>query len=255
MTTRLKLLWVFTLLLCASCSEDENNENAVEQVNVTIDFSHSWDGEEVTNADFNTLKYTNANGEQMSIELLRYLVSDVTFTSSEGESIVIEGYNLVDVTNNSGLSTALGQTIQAGTYQVSFTFGFDNEDNLDGAYLDLNSASWNVPMMLGGGYHYMQLEGKYLAADATEVGYQYHAIRAVDITGDEPRFQDTFFEVNLGTVNLIENGTITVDMNIAEWFKNPNQWDLNSLGQRLMPNFDAQVMMFENGQSVFQLAN
>ncbi|MEM1339336.1 MAG: MbnP family protein [Bacteroidota bacterium] len=250
-----KLLWVFTLLFFISCSEDENDENEVTLLNVTLNFSHNWDGEEVTNADFNTLKYTNANGEQMSIELLRYLISNITFKPLEAERIAIDGYNLVDVTNNSGLSMTINDDISAGTYEIAFTFGFDNEDNSDGAYLDLNSASWNVPMMLGGGYHYMQLEGKYLATDATEVGYQYHAIRAVDITGDEPRFQDTFFEVNLGTITITEDTTITVDMNIAEWFKNPNQWDLNVLGQQLMPNFNAQVMMFENGQNVFQLAN
>ena len=42
-------------------------------------------------------------------------------------------------------------------------------------------------------------------------------------------------------------------MNIAEWFKNPNTWDLNVLNNMLMPNFNAQIMMFENGQNVFSL--
>ena len=35
-------------------------------------------------------------------------------------------------------------------------------------------------------------------------------------------------------------------MNIAEWFKTPNTWDLNALNNMLMPNFDAQILMFEN---------
>ena len=42
-------------------------------------------------------------------------------------------------------------------------------------------------------------------------------------------------------------------MNIAEWFKNPNTWDLNVLNQMLMPNSSAQIMMYENGQNVFNL--
>ena len=37
-------------------------------------------------------------------------------------------------------------------------------------------------------------------------------------------------------------------MNVAEWFKNPNEWDLNALHSFLMPNFNAQIMMSENGQ-------
>jgi hypothetical protein len=42
-------------------------------------------------------------------------------------------------------------------------------------------------------------------------------------------------------------------MNIAEWFKNPNLWDLNVLNTVLMPNFDAQKMMSENGRNVFSV--
>ena len=42
-------------------------------------------------------------------------------------------------------------------------------------------------------------------------------------------------------------------MNIAEWFKTPNEWNLNQLNSSLMANSDAQVKMFENGQNVFSL--
>jgi hypothetical protein len=42
-------------------------------------------------------------------------------------------------------------------------------------------------------------------------------------------------------------------MNIAEWFKNPTIWDLNELNTVLMPNFNAQKLMSENGKSVFSL--
>jgi len=40
-------------------------------------------------------------------------------------------------------------------------------------------------------------------------------------------------------------------MNIAEWFKNPYTWDLNELNTVLMPNFEAQLLMSQNGKSVF----
>ena len=42
-------------------------------------------------------------------------------------------------------------------------------------------------------------------------------------------------------------------MNVAEWFKNPNTWNLNQLNTVLMPNFEAQKMMNLNGRSVFSL--
>jgi hypothetical protein len=42
-------------------------------------------------------------------------------------------------------------------------------------------------------------------------------------------------------------------MDIAQWFKEPYLWDLNLYNQMLMPNSTAQILMFENGQNVFQL--
>lgn len=237
-------------LIVFSCHEDKDDN--ITNTSIAFNFSHNWDGEEVSSSNFNTIQYTNANGEQLSIEKLRYLISRITFTNLNGEAYVLEGYNLVDVTNNSGLTFSSSIQIPFDTYTVSFVFGFNNDDNYQN-YTDLNSESWNVPEALGGGYHYMQLEGKFIDNASAEVGYAYHAIRAVDATEDELEFTDTFIEVDLGEFELVNNVVFNVEMNIAEWFKNPNTWDLNELNNALMPNHDAQVMMFQNGQNVFSL--
>ena len=233
-----------------SCNKDKD----VSQVQITFKFSHNWDGTAVSNANFNSIIYTNANGEDLSITKLRYLISKITFEKSSGETFILDGYNLVDVTNNTNQSFTPITTIPDGDYsKVSFTFGFDNDDNYNENYIDLNSASWNVPELLGGGYHYMQLEGKFIDNTTTETGYAYHTIRAVDNSGATQVFQDTFFEVDVGAVNITNNANFNIEMNIAEWFKNPNTWDLNVLNQMLMPNSSAQIMMYENGQNVFNL--
>lgn len=245
-------LTILIIALLTSCHTD--NDDKITQVSATFNFNHFWNDSEMTNTDFNTIQYTNAKGDQLSIEKLRYLISRITFESLSGETYVLDGYNLVDVTNGTNLSFTSTTTIPTGDYsKVSFTFGFNNDDNYNFNYQDLNSTSWNVPAMLGGGYHYMQLEGKFIDNTATETGYAYHALRAVDNSGPTQKFQDTFFEVNLGSVTITENVTLNIKMNIAEWFTTPNTWDLNVLNNMLMPNFDAQVMMFENGQNVFSL--
>ncbi|WOD44762.1 MbnP family protein [Hwangdonia lutea] len=243
---------VFVFLLITSCSEE--SDDTTTQANITFNFTHNWDGTPVSNANFNSIQYTNANGEQLSITKLRYLISKFTFQKSNGEKIILDGYNLVDVSNGTDLSFTPTVSIPTGNYNyVYFTFGFDNDANYNGNYPDLNSASWSVPSMLGGGYHFMQLEGKFIDNTATETGYAYHAIRAVDNSKTPQEFQDTFFEVDLGAVTITNNTTFNIEMNIAEWFKNPNTWDLNVLNNMLMPNFNAQIMMFENGQNVFSL--
>jgi hypothetical protein len=246
-------LLILSLVILFGCNSD--SDDTISSVNVTMAFSHYWEDMQVTNSDFNTLNYTNVKGNLLSIERLRYLISDIEFTKTNGETILLEGYNLVDVTNQTNLSFTPYQKILTGTYSnVSFVFGFVNEKNIDGAYNDLNAVSWNVPLMLGGGYHYMQLDGKFLNSNNESQGYNYHAIRAADNPGPNPTFpQDTFFRVNLGAITIAADTEISVAMNIEEWFKNPYSWDLNVYNQMLMPNSEAQIFMYQNGQNVFSI--
>ena len=44
-------------------------------------------------------------------------------------------------------------------------------------------------------------------------------------------------------------------MDISQWFENPYLWDLNEYNQMLMPNSAAQILMFNNGQNVFNLGS
>lgn len=251
-------LILFSTLCFTACSDDNDDNLTVKtEAKTTFNFTHNWDGTAVASSDFNTIQYTNANGEMLSIEKLRYLISDITFTKANGESIVIEGYKLVDLTNND-LNYIPEMKIPVGAYtNVSFTFGFDTEDNTDGTYTDLNTANWNVPNvpMLGsiGGYHYMQLEGKFMNSTTPETGYAYHTIRAADGSTNPPTIEETFIDVNLGSITISNNVSFEIKMNIAEWFKSPNTWDLNVWGNTLMPNFAAQKQMNENGQNVFSL--
>lgn len=252
MKLKILIIILIAILNFSSCGEDFD-DNSIPVTEVTFKFEHSWDDEMVTNANFNTIQYTNQNGEMLSIERLRYVISDITFTSSTNEIFEQDMYHLVDLADTNSLIYALQTQIPQGTYNVSFTFGLDNEDNSENL-INLNSASFNVPESMEGGYHYMQFDGKFINSSNQEQGFNYHAIRAVENAGPNPSFpQDTFFSVNLGSINLSTSTAIEIKMNIAEWFKNPITWDLNEYNQMLMPNASAQIMMFENGQSVFSL--
>ena len=192
----------------------------------------------------------------LTLSKLVYLISDITFTSSTGEVFEPGDYNLVDARVGTGTIFTPNVELPEGEYVVSLTYGFDDEDNQDGVYLDLNVADgvgWGVPAPLGGGYHYMRMEGMYNNNMGDQVAYQYHNVRA-NMPGTDPVItQDTSINVDLGIINIVEGTTIEVKMNVAEWYRTPNLWDLNVLFTVLMPNFDAQIMMNENGQTVFSL--
>ncbi|MTE27032.1 MbnP family protein [Winogradskyella ouciana] len=241
-----------SIMLLTSCSSNDDGETPT--VSTTFKFTHNWDGALIRDYNFGPIQYINANGDIIGFERFRYLISDIVFTKANGEQIELDVYNLVDLTNEVNMEYTPETQIPPGSYtNVSFTFGLDNEDNSEN-HLDLNSASFNVPDNLGGGYHYMQFDGKFINSNMQEQGFNYHAIRAVDNPGANPTFpQDTFFTVNLGAINVTNDVEIEVQMNIAEWFKSPNLWDLNVYNQMLMPNSTAQIMMYENGQDAFSL--
>lgn len=236
-----------------SCSED-NDINAVP-IGITLNFSHSWGETAVTSADFNTIKFVNENEDTLSITRLRYLISEVTLTHESGTITTLDDYNLVDVTNNEGVSFSTSAAILPGDYtSITFRFGFSEENNTDGIYTGLNTASFNVPEMLGGGYHYMQFDGNYRNSSAIESPFNFHMISAIDLAAGTPR-EDTSFVLNIGAVKVGGNTNINIDMDISEWFKSPNTWDLNEDDIDLMSNYDAQLLMNRNGASVFSLVD
>jgi hypothetical protein len=256
---------ILLILICFSlCNCKDEKECCVfpESAEVTLKFNHNWDGIPISSNDFNELKFTNENGETLSITRLRYVISNVTVTknassSRDGSSYSFNEYNLVDLTNNTNLSFTLSEPVVKDNYSsISFTFGFTDSNNKSGVYQDLNVANFNVPAMLGGGYHYMQFDGKYLDINNEEAPFNYHAIRAVDRSDpNNLKFEDTSFTVNLDNISIEGNTTININVNLAEWFKNPNTWNLNELNTVLMPNFEAQKLISANGKSVFSVVD
>lgn len=227
---------------------------AATTASVTITFTHNFDGTGVTANDFNTIQYTNLFGNQMSISKLKYLISDVRFYKSNGDSVVVDGYKYVDLTNSSTLSYAIGN-IGHDTYTgMGFIIGFDENDNISNQYTDLNALSWNWPAGLGGGYHYMQLEGQYIDSTSATGNYTYHYGTAKDGSVSPAIFESNYTFAQIDGVTISGSAVnIEIKMNIAEWFKNPYTWDLNVYSTTLMPNYNAQILMKQNAPTVFSL--
>ncbi len=235
------------IITLSSCGDDKDCCLNFEPVNVTLKFTQNWDGVPVTSSDFNDFKFTTQNGESISINRLRYVLSNISVGNA------IKNYHLINIEQSLDSEILFEQIPQGSTF-VKFTFGFSDAENTDGTYQDLNSVSFNVPGILGGGYHYMQFDGKYKDTNNQDENFNYHVIRAVNRTDPTNLvFEDTSFEIDLGTMEITSDITLEIKMNIAEWFKNPNTWNLSELNTILMPNFEAQKMMSANGRSVFSL--
>lgn len=236
-----------------SCSQDK--DISLSPVAITLNFTHSWGEDDISSSDFNELKFTNENEQTLNIESLRYVISEITLIHESGVTTILDDYNLVDLTNDVGLSFTTSESILPGDYvSASFRFGFSNNLNIDGAYPNLNTALFNVPGLLGGGYHFMQLDGMYIDNNNQETAYNYHVINAFD--GSNPNDTvDTSFSVNIGGLTIGSKTNINMKMDVSEWFKNPNMWDLDEFDTNLMGNYDVQLLMNQNGSSVFDLVS
>jgi len=237
----------FTIL---TCDNDDNNQQPVD---VTFAFTHNWDGTIIDAQNLTSTTVTNQNGEIMEFTRLRYLISQFELVNENGTTYSFDGYKFTDLSNSQSYDfTPVNNTIPPGNYTLKFIWGFNQADNIDGDYVELNSASWNWPPMLGGGYHFLQFDGFY-NVNTTPSIFNFHNGTA-RVSTNPNVFEQNFVNIELPSmITITNNATIEVEMNIAEFFKNPHQWDLNVLDTPLMPNYNAQKMMQDNVETVFSI--
>ncbi len=208
---------VFLLPSLSSCKKETVSKDA----KVSFSFNHYVDGQTL---EFDTIKYTNEAGNQYGVSTLKYFVSDFVLTDADGKSVNFEGAFFVDakeIENNSFVSST---TIPAGTYnKLSFVFGLNDEMNINAAFPNPpeNIMEWPVP--LGGGYHYMKLEGKFDSANIIK-NFQAHTGRLME--------NPHFINISISDLNLLIDGsdkTINLNMDVNKWWVTPNTLDLNNI--------------------------
>ena len=72
-------LTILTFALVFVACEKDNDDNISPVTVVNFKFTHKWEETEVSNSDFNSIQFTNAYGNELSIERLRYLISKIKF--------------------------------------------------------------------------------------------------------------------------------------------------------------------------------
>lgn len=234
---------VLGLFSCTNKSDDVNPQPA--QSSIIFSFNH-FVGSQI--ADFNSIKYTNAYGNMYSIETLKYFVSDIALYTSDGGIVLIDDEHYVDARDESTWVFDPEIKISTGEYiAVSFIFGLNEEKNISGSYTNPPESNMEWPMAMGGGYHYMKLEGKHDSAGVTK-NYQAH-------TGATMGNQN-YIRVSLPNSGFIATGAgvqIAFKMNINNWWVSPNTLDLNEITS-IMGNQPMQVKLHDNGkEDVFSI--
>ena len=254
---RLKNVILLVIISCLIVMTSCNKKRDESSGKLTIKFSFSVDNE---NFQQDTLKYRNAADNLYEVNEIKFFISDFTLHTSDNQSITIKDNNSIHYTDYDlpkTLTWAISDEIAVGTYKtISFRFGLSDEKNKTHYFVNPPESNMSWPDALGGGYHYMMINGKWLKNNIL-TPFNFHLGRGQQYDGENiTGFIDNSFVVTVpaSSFTMDENGvTLTLNMNINNWFCTPEIFDFNHFGGAIMTNQTAQEVARANGQNVFSI--
>jgi hypothetical protein len=205
-----------------------------------------------TSKPYPSMPYTT-NNTPYNIQRLWYILSEIKLHKDNGEYILLKEFHFVNAESQNTLTYNAG-TISNGNYtSISYTMGLNNLMNVSNTYVNEDfHASMFWPEFLGGGYHYMKLEGAY---NFDSTFYNTHTGALGTSNNDPDRIDNSFTkteEISLIIDEFHISTNIDFNMNIHNWYNNPN---VISLESSIMGNSAIQSQLQENGmQDVFSIS-
>lgn len=251
-----KLILLYSVLaIISSCGRKSNNGK------LQIQFEHRVNGQTLVK---DQMIYTNAAGNQYTISGLKYFISDVKLHRHDGSIIAIGSVkpaHFIDIDYLNTLTWHVPDDIPAAVYDsISFTFGLNEQLNTSNSFVNPPESNMTWPEVLGGGYHFMMMDGWYNDLHDVRSPFSFHlgtgqiyegSMEAMIITG----FVQNYFHIKLPTSSfkIIDNQTKQVKfiMNIDSWFTTPVDWDFNHWSSMIMQNQAAMQTIKVNGGDVF----
>lgn len=216
---------------------------------VSITFSFTFNGEPLI---FGDKEYTIASGNKIKIADIQYFISDPVFVGQRGQSRGFQKesnrIHYVDSDLPATLKWEIDEPLPSGIYDyVEFIYGLDSAYNHTGMFLNAPESLMFWPESMGGGYHHLKLNGRYAlhADDTLFYPFGFHA--GTDTNAVHLRDTLRIFLTDGLTQSL------KLNMEVANWFKNPNVWDFGKFGGSVMQNMEAQRIIKENAHDVFSI--
>ncbi len=243
------------LLLFGSCKKVPTPKKAGH---MAVTFQHSVGQHPL---EYDTIKYVNAAGNPYMVTNIQYFISDICLHKLNGDSVLLNKDNNIHYVDT-GLPDTwiwnLKEDIPVGQYSaISFTFGLNEKENISLRFVNPPESNMFWPEYLGGGYHYMKLNGKWRDTANVIRPFNFHLGigQIYDSVGNITKFVQNYFRVTLPKSSFSISGGQTVqvslDMDVNEWFENPNIYNFNLLGGKIMQNQAAMRLACQNGHNVF----
>ena len=240
------LTLVLAAIIAISCTKPTSHGN------MSVSVNYSVNGKPLIT---DSLCYHNEARNEFMITEIQWFISKMELQNEQGEWIALEPRIFYIDTNIPESQTINITSIPVGTYKaLRFIFGLDEEYNHTGLFSDPPESEMFWPDVLGGGYHYMKLNGKYVNEEGLLAPVAIHL--GIGQNADHSEFYQNYFTVELPIDITIAESTenqLDLTMVIDNWFRNPNLYDFNEFGSAIMQNQAAQQLLKENGKDVFKI--
>jgi len=264
------LLYCFRLCLLiilagylAACSKS-NDSAPAPSGKVVFSINHQVNGQPLIQ---NEVIYTNAAGNEYLVTEVQYFISDITFYRNDGTKKVIGDWKdifYIDEDIPDTKTIRFYDDIPAGSYDsINFVFGITEEKNKSFMYVNPPEVNMFWPEVLGGGYHYMMINGKWKDTAGILQPFNFHLGIGQLYHGNTYHVDSIYaFVQNYFTVSLPGSGftlsgndtaTFQLTMNMENWFQSPHTFDFNHWGGAIMQNQPAMQEAKENGWNVFSI--
>ena len=244
------ILLVGICIFLTACKKEET-----KYVSPGFVFKHNLNGAQLQTG---LMKYVNLAGNTYEVDQLQYFISEIKLKTVDGRTILIlsdSAIHYVDLDIPSTLRWSPADRIPAVDYDsISFVFGINEAKNKTGLFVNPPERDMFWPDIMGGGYHYMKMNGKWIAPGDVTKAFNFHLGIGM---GEMNTFYQNYFTVTLPMKIRVEGlyNEFYIIMNIDKWFEAPNLWDWNVTGGQIMQNQSAMHKACENGVNVFQVAH
>lgn len=256
-------LSAFALALAFTSCKEEAAKPA--ETSLKLNFLHKLDGNPLIT---DSMMYFNTAGNKYEITEIMYFISEIRLYHSDGRVIDPATWDDIHYTDTNipeTFSWVAGNSVPEGTYDsLTFIFGISEAKNQSFMYVNPPEVNMSWPEVLGGGYHYMMLNGWWIDEAAVRRPYNFHlgigqiyannSGQVADITG----FIHNAFKVNPGggpfTITAGKTNMVNLTMNIESWFDTPVIYDHNDYGGAIMQNQAAMHIACLNGADVFSIS-
>lgn len=229
------ILLLAAIVAFSACKKDNDDVNPADKGVLKVEFEHLFgtDEFELNSANY----YTTAAGEQVKFTTLKYFVSNVVLTKSDGSTWTQpESYYLID--NSDAASTLISiADVPAGDYTgISFMLGVDSTRNVSGAQTGALSTASGMFWTWNSGYIFLKAEGE--CPQSMDSTFIYHI---GGFSGPDKAQRTVNLSFNGAQAQIRKDATpqVHVAVNVANFFNGTTNLVVANNSMLMMPGATA----------------